>query len=68
MVHDRGRVLFDLPLLKQCFADLALANGDGLTTRLLRDSGADTARSQDWSTALARYAIAGASRSWPPRL
>jgi hypothetical protein len=45
-------------LLKQCFADLALANGDGLTTRLLRDSGADTARSQDWSSALARYAIA----------
>ncbi len=43
---------------KEAFADLALANGDGLTAQLLRESGVDTARNQAWATALARYAIA----------
>ncbi|TYB66824.1 toluene hydroxylase [Nonomuraea sp. PA05] len=45
-------------LFKESFADLADAHGDGLTARLLKDSGADTARSQAWSTALTRYALA----------
>jgi hypothetical protein len=45
-------------LFKEAFADLALANGDGLTAQLLRESGVDTARGQAWSSALARYAIA----------
>ncbi|MGW0811357.1 hypothetical protein [Nonomuraea sp. NPDC002799] len=45
-------------LVKEGFAELAQANGDGLTARLLRDSGADSVRSQAWSSALARYALA----------
>ncbi|MFC5828284.1 aromatic/alkene monooxygenase hydroxylase subunit beta [Nonomuraea insulae] len=45
-------------LFKESFADLALANGDGLTARLLRESGLDTARSQEWSSALVRHAVA----------
>jgi len=45
-------------LFKKAFADLALANGDGLTAQLLRESGVDTARSQAWSSALASYSIA----------
>jgi toluene monooxygenase system protein E len=45
-------------LLKAAFADLAQANGDGLTAQLLAESGVDSARSQAWSSALARYAIA----------
>jgi toluene monooxygenase system protein E len=45
-------------LFKDAFADLALANGDGLTVQLLKESGVDTARNQAWASALARYAIA----------
>jgi toluene monooxygenase system protein E len=45
-------------LVKGALADLALANGDGLTAQLLSESGVDTARNQDWAGALARYAIA----------
>jgi toluene monooxygenase system protein E len=45
-------------LLKESFVDLATANGDGLTAALLQESRVDTTRSQAWSTALARYAIA----------
>ena len=46
-------------LLKTALADLADANGDGLTAQLLRESGVDGARSRAWSAALARHAIAG---------
>jgi toluene monooxygenase system protein E len=45
-------------LFKEAFVDLATANGDGLTAALLQESRVDTTRSQAWSTALARYAIA----------
>ncbi len=45
-------------LVKGAFADLALANGDGLTAQLLKESGVDTTRNQAWAAALARYAIA----------
>lgn len=45
-------------LLKEAFVDLASANGDGLTAALLQESRVDTTRSQAWSAALARYAIA----------
>jgi toluene monooxygenase system protein E len=45
-------------LFKGAFADLALANGDGLTAQLLKESGVDTARNRAWATALAKYAIA----------
>ncbi len=45
-------------LFKTGLADLAQANGDGLTAQLLRDSGVDSARSQAWSTNLARHATA----------
>ncbi|SBW22537.1 aromatic/alkene monooxygenase hydroxylase subunit beta [Protofrankia symbiont of Coriaria ruscifolia] len=45
-------------LLKTAFADLADANGDGLTAQLLRESGVDSSRSQAWSAAVARHAIA----------
>jgi hypothetical protein len=44
-------------LFKTSFADLAQANGDGLTAQLLRESGVDSVRSQDWAGALARHAI-----------
>ena len=39
-------------LFKTSFADLAQANGDGLTAQLLRESGVDSVRSQDWAGAL----------------
>lgn len=45
-------------LFKQALAGLAASNGDGLTAALLRESQVDTARSQAWSSALARYAAA----------
>jgi toluene monooxygenase system protein E len=45
-------------LFKDAFADLALANGDGLTAQLLKESGVDSARNRAWATALAKYAIA----------
>jgi len=45
-------------VLKEAFVDLAAANGDGLTAALLQESRVDTTRSQAWSAALARYAIA----------
>lgn len=44
-------------LFKDAFAELALANGDGLTAQLLRESGVDTTRNQAWASALARYAV-----------
>jgi toluene monooxygenase system protein E len=43
---------------KESFAGLALANGDGLTAQLLRESGVDTARNQAWANALAAHAVA----------
>jgi toluene monooxygenase system protein E len=43
---------------KGALADLALANGDGLTAQLLRESAVDTARNQAWAAALARHALA----------
>jgi hypothetical protein len=45
-------------LFKEAFVDLASANGDGLTAALLQESRVDTTRSQAWSAALARYALA----------
>jgi hypothetical protein len=45
-------------LFKEALVDLASANGDGLTAALLQDLRIDTIRSQAWSAALARYAIA----------
>jgi hypothetical protein len=45
-------------LFKEAFVDLATANGDGLTAALLQESRVDTTRSQAWSAALARYALA----------
>ncbi|BBZ77034.1 hypothetical protein MANY_23710 [Mycolicibacterium anyangense] len=45
-------------LFKEAFVDLASANGDALTAALLQESRVDTTRSQAWSTALARYALA----------
>jgi toluene monooxygenase system protein E len=45
-------------LFKEAFVDLAAANGDGLTAALLQESRVDTTRSQAWSAALARYALA----------
>ncbi|OBH09382.1 aromatic/alkene monooxygenase hydroxylase subunit beta [Mycobacterium sp. E1747] len=45
-------------LFKEVLADLAAAHGDGLTASLLRESGVDTTRSQNWSAALANYSVA----------
>lgn len=45
-------------LFKEAFVGLATANGDGLTAALLQESRRDTTRSQAWSAALARYALA----------
>ncbi|MCV7079085.1 aromatic/alkene monooxygenase hydroxylase subunit beta [Mycobacterium szulgai] len=45
-------------LFKEAFVDLAIANGDGLTAALLQESRVDTTRSQAYSAALARYALA----------
>ena len=47
-------------LLKEAFVGLAVANNDGLTAALLQESRGDSTRSQAWSSALARYAIAAA--------
>lgn len=44
-------------LFKGALAGLALANGDGLTAQLLKETGVDTTRHQDWACTLARYAI-----------
>lgn len=46
-------------LFKEALASLAAANGDGLTAALLQESRVDTTRSQAWSAALAKYAVAG---------
>jgi hypothetical protein len=49
------------PILDALFnnglAELAEANGDGLTAQLLRESWQDSLRSRAWSAALARHAI-----------
>lgn len=45
-------------LFKEVLADQASAHGDGLTAALLRESGVDSARSQDWSAALVNYSVA----------
>ena len=55
--------LFD-PLFKDAFAELALANGDGLTA-LLRESVVDTARNQAWASSLARYAVEQRAENGP---
>ncbi|MEV0387614.1 aromatic/alkene monooxygenase hydroxylase subunit beta [Nonomuraea sp. NPDC050643] len=64
-------------VLKGSLADLAVANGDGLTAQLLRESVRDTARGREWSTALARHAVAARpenlkamtdwTQDWQPR-
>jgi toluene monooxygenase system protein E len=56
--------LFDA-LFKGALAELALANGDGLTAQLLRESGVDTARNQTWASALARYAVEQRAENGP---
>jgi hypothetical protein len=45
-------------LFKEALAGLAAANGDGLTAALLQESRVDTTRSQAWSAALTKYAVA----------
>lgn len=45
-------------LFKEAFVELAAQRGDGLTAALLQESRVDTTRSQAWSVALARYALA----------
>lgn len=43
--------------LKDRFAAVAAARGDGLTAQLLRESGVDSARSKAWTSALEKYAL-----------
>lgn len=45
-------------LFKEGLAELAAANGDGLTAALLQESRVDTIRSQAWSAELVRYSVA----------
>ncbi|MBO0819545.1 MAG: aromatic/alkene monooxygenase hydroxylase subunit beta [Nocardiopsaceae bacterium] len=50
---------------KERLADAAASRGDGLTAQLLRESGVDSARSREWTSALETYATAQRAENEP---